>query len=40
MSNTDRRIFLSPPFTGESERKAVMSAFDSGYVAPCGPQVD
>jgi hypothetical protein len=40
MSNTARRIFLSPPFTGEAERKAVMAAFDSGYVAPCGPQVE
>lgn len=40
MSNTARRIFLSPPFTGEAERKSVMAAFDSGYVAPCGPQVE
>jgi len=35
-----KRIFLSPPFAGEAERKAVASAFDSGYLAPCGPQVD
>ncbi len=33
-------IFLSPPFAGASERLAVQSAFDSGYLAPCGPQVD
>lgn len=34
------RIFLSPPWVGEEERRAVASAFDSGYVAPCGPMVD
>ena len=40
MSNTNKRIFLSPPFVGAAERAAVGRAFDSGYVAPCGPQVD
>ena len=40
MSNTNKRIFLSPPFVGTAERAAVRGAFDSGYVAPCGPQVD
>ncbi len=35
-----KRIFLSPPFAGATERLAVQSAFDSGYLAPCGPQVD
>lgn len=40
MSNTNSRIFLSPPFVGAAERAAVSGAFDSGYVAPCGPQVD
>lgn len=34
------RIWLSPPWTGGEERKAVEEAFDSGYVAPCGPRVD
>ncbi len=34
------RIFLSPPWVGEEERAAVSAAFDSGYVAPCGPFVD
>lgn len=34
------RIFLSPPCVGEEEREAVRRAFDSGYVAPCGPMVD
>ena len=36
----NKRIFLSPPYFGQSERNAVKAAFDSGYVAPCGPQVD
>ena len=40
MSNTCTRIFLSPPSVGTAERTAVKRAFDSGYVAPCGPQVD
>ncbi len=40
MSNTNSRIFLSPPFVGAAERAAARGAFDSGYVAPCGPQVD
>lgn len=38
--STTNRIFLSPPFVGAAERRAVKAAFDSGYVAPCGPQVD
>ena len=41
MSATVRkRIFLSPPFVGMAERRAVSAAFDSGYIAPCGPMVD
>ena len=40
MSNTNKRRVLSPPFVGAAERAAVRGAFDSGYVAPCGPQVD
>ena len=35
-----KRIFLSPPWVGKEERAAVARAFDSGYVAPCGPMVD
>ena len=35
-----KRIFLSPPWIGRPEREAVSAAFDSGYVAPCGPLVD
>ena len=34
------RIYLSPPWTGGEERALVEEAFDSGYVAPCGPFVD
>ena len=36
----NKRIFLSPPFVDRAERVEVESAFDSGYVAPCGPKVD
>ncbi len=35
-----KRIFLSPPWVGAPERAAMAAAFDSGYVAPCGPMVD
>ena len=35
-----KRIFLSPPWVGASERGLVGQAFDSGYVALCGPMVD
>ena len=35
-----KRIFLSPPWMGGDERKLVEAAFDSNYVAPCGPMVD
>ena len=36
----NKRVFLSPPFVGAAERRAVAKAFDTGYVAPCGPMVD
>jgi len=36
----EKRLFLSPPFVGEAERAAVEAAFESNYVAPCGPMVD
>ena len=39
-SRNVKRIFLQPPYVGRVERDAVMAAFDSGYVAPCGPQLD
>jgi len=35
-----KRVFLSPPWVGAEERAGVDAAFDSGYVAPCGPMVD
>ena len=34
------RIHLSPPDVGSTERDALMAAFDSGWIAPLGPQVD
>lgn len=35
-----KRIYLSPPWVDGAERRAVAAAFDSGYVAPCGPAVE
>ena len=34
------RIFLSPPDVGDAERAAVGRAFDGGWIAPLGPEVD
>ncbi|HEY5663740.1 MAG TPA: aminotransferase class I/II-fold pyridoxal phosphate-dependent enzyme [Ilumatobacter sp.] len=34
------RIFLSSPDVGETERAALLRAFDSGWVAPAGPELD
>lgn len=34
------RLFLSPPHLGEVERKLLLDAFDSNWVAPLGPHVD
>jgi dTDP-4-amino-4,6-dideoxygalactose transaminase len=34
------RIFLSPPDVGDLERKLLMEAFDSNWVAPVGPDLD
>jgi dTDP-4-amino-4,6-dideoxygalactose transaminase len=34
------RIHLSPPDVGERERNALLRAFDSGWVAPAGPELD
>ena len=36
----EKRIFLSPPWMGGSERERVEEAFASNYIAPCGPMVD
>jgi len=37
---TDTRIFLSPPDVSEVERKLLLEAFDSNWVAPVGPDLD
>ena len=34
------RIFLSPPDIGEDERRLLLDAFDSNWIAPLGPHVD
>lgn len=34
------RIYLSPPDVGERERKLLLEAFDSNWIAPLGPHVD
>ena len=34
------RIFLSPPDVGDLERRFLMDAFDSNWIAPLGPHVD
>lgn len=34
------RIFMSRPDVGQAERDAVARAFNSGYIAPLGPEVD
>jgi len=33
------RILLSPPDVGASERDALISAFDAGWIAPAGPEL-
>ena len=37
---TARRILLSPPDVGEAEKEALLRAFDGGWIAPLGPEVD
>jgi dTDP-4-amino-4,6-dideoxygalactose transaminase len=34
------RVYLSPPDVGDEERRAVIEAIDSGWIAPLGPHVD
>jgi dTDP-4-amino-4,6-dideoxygalactose transaminase len=34
------RIYLSPPDVGPRERARLLEAFDSGWIAPVGPDVD
>jgi dTDP-4-amino-4,6-dideoxygalactose transaminase len=37
---TDTRIYLSPPDVSDVERKLLLAAFDSNWVAPVGPDLD
>ncbi len=34
------KVYLSPPDVGSRERELLLEAFDSGWLAPLGPQVD
>ncbi|MFA9432855.1 DegT/DnrJ/EryC1/StrS family aminotransferase [Egicoccus sp. AB-alg2] len=34
------RTYLSPPDVGEAERERLLAAFDSGWIAPVGPDLD
>lgn len=34
------RIYLSPPHVSEEERRLLLEAFDSNWIAPLGPHVD
>ena len=34
------KILLSPPEVGDDERELLLAAFDSGWVAPAGPDID
>jgi dTDP-4-amino-4,6-dideoxygalactose transaminase len=34
------RVFLSPPDVGDEERKMLLEAFDSNWIAPTGPDID
>jgi dTDP-4-amino-4,6-dideoxygalactose transaminase len=34
------RIYLSPPHVGSEERRLLLEAFDSNWIAPLGPHVD
>jgi hypothetical protein len=34
------RVFLSPPDMGSEERRMLLEAFDSNWIAPIGPDID
>ena len=34
------RVYLSPPDVGPAERDALLAAFDGGWIAPVGPDLD
>jgi len=38
--STHSRIYLSPPHVGALERRLLLDAFDSNWIAPLGPHVD
>ena len=35
-----KRIYLSPPHAGQQEKEALLRAFESGWIAPVGPELD
>src|ERR687894_18189 len=39
-SMNETKIWLSPPDVGDLERKLLLDAFDSNWVAPVGPDLD
>jgi dTDP-4-amino-4,6-dideoxygalactose transaminase len=40
MPGRQGRIYLSPPHVGDADRKKLLEALESGWVAPLGPEVD
>ena len=40
MTEVRKRTYLSPPDTGPEERRLLLDAFDSNWIAPLGPHVD
>ncbi|MDQ6948243.1 MAG: aminotransferase class I/II-fold pyridoxal phosphate-dependent enzyme, partial [Actinomycetota bacterium] len=40
MPESNRRLYLSPPTVTDLDRVAITKAFDSGWVAPVGPDLD
>jgi dTDP-4-amino-4,6-dideoxygalactose transaminase len=36
----ERRVYLSPPDAGPEERRLLLEAFDSNWIAPVGPHLD
>ena len=40
MSDKSKRVYLSPPHMGKNEKKYLLDAFDSNWIAPLGPYVD
>jgi len=40
LKDQENRIYLSPPHMGESEKRLLLNAFNSNWIAPLGPHVD